>query len=138
MDPELLGSDVIAEVAAVALNAYAAGASSLALLATPEEVAGGAVHWKVLEARQQVVAGMNYKLTLAVLRDGACVGGFACTVYKPLPHTGAPPRVTAWGEALDCAALEALLEGAREREEAHARAVDVGQEEAQTETKPAA
>ena len=82
---------------------------------------------------------MNYKLTLAVLRDGACAGGFACTVYKPLPHTGAPPRVTAWGEALDCAAVEALLGGgAREREEAHARAADAEEEGAQAEAKPVA
>ena len=37
----------------------------------------------------QVVAGMNYKLKLAVGDEY-----WHCTVYKPLPHTGEPAVVT--------------------------------------------
>ena len=74
-------------------------------------------------ATLQVVAGLNYRLTVAVLRDGECRGVFACTVYKPLPHTGEPPRVTSWGKALDCGEVEALIVRG---EEAHAAAVEEG------------
>ena len=39
---------------------------------------------------QQVVAGMNYKMSIEV-HDGVMVDAL---IFKPLPHTGQPPRLT--------------------------------------------
>ena len=39
---------------------------------------------------QQVVAGMNYKCMIEV-HDGVMVDAL---IFKPLPHTGQPPRLT--------------------------------------------
>jgi hypothetical protein len=60
----------------------------------------GSMKVVVLNASQQVVAGMNYKLTLGLLdrNSGQCVGGFKCTVYD---HFG-DLSVTKWGEEVPC------------------------------------
>jgi hypothetical protein len=59
-----------------------------------------------------VVAGLNYRLTLALLvgEDNICIGGIdGATIYKPLPHTGMGLRVTSWGGALGCDDVSALM-----------------------------
>ena len=93
-DPELLGSAVIAEVAAVALNAHAAGASSLALLATPEEVAGGgkSVLFLVLGLlRMSSSNSMSFSASLSLLASravegarGAAAGGSLTSAFDLL------------------------------------------------------
>eukprot|EP00580_Thalassiosira_gravida_P013180 CAMPEP_0201681766 /NCGR_PEP_ID=MMETSP0494-20130426/51279_1 /ASSEMBLY_ACC=CAM_ASM_000839 /TAXON_ID=420259 /ORGANISM="Thalassiosira gravida, Strain GMp14c1" /LENGTH=271 /DNA_ID=CAMNT_0048165519 /DNA_START=232 /DNA_END=1044 /DNA_ORIENTATION=+ len=74
-DAQLLQSEEVATVANFALTEHAAGKSSflpfedssLSLVAVlPEELESGVVQMKVLEAQRQVVAGMNYKLTIAI------------------------------------------------------------------------
>ena len=53
-----------------------------------------------------MVAGLNYKLTIAILKKNnnrdnnnipTCLGAMKVVVYKPLPHTGLPLSVTSWG-----------------------------------------
>lgn len=141
-DPELLMSEEVVEIATFALERHAAGASTLGFSSTsmsastsflavsPDEVEGGAVIAKVLEAQRQVVAGMNYKLTLAVLRDGVCVGAFKVTVYKALPHTGQGLRVTSWGNAMECddGEIANLLLAATEAEMEEEKALEVERE----------
>ncbi len=72
----------------------------------------------------QVVAGLNYKFTLAILEGGnnnsnnnnnnnnnniVCRGFLrGITVYKPLPHTGQGLSVTSWGKQIDCTDEELL------------------------------
>jgi len=62
-----------------------------------------------------VVAGLNYKLTLAIVEGGEnttnnnsnnnnilCRGFIrGITIYKPLPHTGQGLSVTSWGKPMD-------------------------------------
>ena len=64
----------------------------------------------------QVVAGLNYKLTLAIVEGGEnttnnnsnnnnilCRGFIrGITIYKPLPHTGLGLSVSSWGKPMDC------------------------------------
>ncbi len=56
------------------------------------------------------MAGLNYKLTLAILQDNnICRGAIrGITVYKPLPHTGQGLAVTSWGKTLDCTDTDIL------------------------------
>ncbi len=61
----------------------------------------------------KVVAGLNYRLTLALLVGGnnVCIGGIeGATIYKPLPHTGMGLRMTSWGRELGCDDVSALME----------------------------
>jgi hypothetical protein len=86
---------------------------------------------EVLRAQRQVVAGMNYKLTLAIITNNTssndsssneehdnsnneehdtttsscccCVGGIEnIIIYRPLPHTGSSYDVVSWGTVLTC------------------------------------
>ena len=68
---------------------------------------------KIVRAFYQVVAGLNYRLVLALVNDDAtttasdgCMGAFAVTVYD---HFG-DLSVTNWGKEIDCAAAMAALE----------------------------
>jgi hypothetical protein len=63
-------------------------------------ISSGSMKVVVLNASQQVVAGMNYKLTLGLLdsNSGQCIGGFKCTVYD---HFG-DLSVTKWGDEVSC------------------------------------
>jgi hypothetical protein len=63
-------------------------------------ISSGSMKVVVLNASQQVVAGMNYKLTLGLLdsNSGQCIGGFKCTVYD---HFG-DLSVTNWGDEVSC------------------------------------
>ena len=46
----------------------------------------------------QVVAGLNYKLTIALMKDSICLGALKVTVYD---HFG-QLSVTKWGDQLTC------------------------------------
>jgi Cystatin domain len=68
----------------------------------------------VVRAAQQVVAGMNYKLTLALVNgDGQCEGAFKCTVYN---HFG-ELSLTEWGEELSCEEVAELMKEDSDPEE---------------------
>ena len=68
----------------------------------------------VLRASQQVVAGMNYKLTLGLLdhNSGQCVGGFKCTIYD---HFG-DLSVTTWGEEVSCEEVMGMMKMKKEHD----------------------
>mmetsp|Transcript_20125 Transcript_20125/g.43349 ORF Transcript_20125/g.43349 Transcript_20125/m.43349 type:complete len:218 (-) Transcript_20125:2078-2731(-) len=70
------------------------GMASLVLL--PEEVERGVVRAVVLEAQRQVVAGLNYKLTLGVVRSNTCLGAFKVTVYNRFGEL----NVISWGKMM--------------------------------------
>jgi hypothetical protein len=60
---------------------------------------------KVVEASQQVVAGLNFRLTLLVQGSNkSCVGAFQTTIYN---HFG-DLEVTKWGDELSCTEAERL------------------------------
>lgn len=76
---------------------------------------------KVVRADQQVVAGMNYRMALLLVKNepdpgtensrgppslASCVGAFSVIVYD---HFGAL-EVTSWGDEIDCSKAKALLE----------------------------
>jgi hypothetical protein len=62
---------------------------------------------KVLRASMQVVAGMNYRMTIAILKpDGECVGAFKCVVYDRFGDL----QVTSWGEETSCSEVTAMLQ----------------------------
>jgi hypothetical protein len=55
---------------------------------------------KVIQASQQVVAGMNFRLTILAADDqGACLGAFTATVYNRFGDLS----VTTWGTEYSCA-----------------------------------
>ena len=97
----------------------------------------------------KVVAGLNYRLTLALLagEDNICLGGIdGATIYKPLPHTGMGLRVTSWGRELGCDDVSALMEvvparkeevsGKEEEEKENAAVVEGQMEEEREEVEP--
>lgn len=53
----------------------------------------------VLDAQRQVVAGLNYKLTIGLMRNTECLGGFKVTVWKQL---SGELNAMNWGEVLEC------------------------------------
>jgi len=123
MDTQLLHSKEVATIAHFALMEHAAGKSSfpfkdssLLLAVLPEEVESGVVQMEVLEAQQQVVAGLNYKLTIAIFKSDICQGAFKVTVYKPLPHMEQGLTVTSWGSVLQCSEITDLLQMLVEKE----------------------
>ena len=68
---------------------------------------------EIVQASQQVVAGMNYKLTIALFDgDGNCQGAFKCTVYN---HFG-DLSVTTWGDEVSCEEANALINANAEPE----------------------
>lgn len=60
---------------------------------------------KVVQASQQVVAGMNYRLTI-ICQDakGECVGAFSTVVYDQFGTMS----VTTWGDELSCHEAELI------------------------------
>ena len=92
----------------------------LVVMDSNEEEVGFEFEPRVLEASQQVVAGMNYQMTIMVSRrhnagDNDCVGAFSVVVYD---HFG-EYSVTEWGPELPCEnASEMLKERAHQEEEA--------------------
>jgi hypothetical protein len=60
---------------------------------------------KVVEASQQVVAGMNYRLTI-ICQDskGTCVGAFSTVIYNQFGTMS----VSTWGDELSCQDAELI------------------------------
>lgn len=63
---------------------------------------------KILQASQQVVAGMNFQLTLMITSapDGDCLGALTAIVYNRFGEMS----VTDWKEELSCAEAKIMLE----------------------------
>ena len=65
---------------------------------------------RIIRAFSQVVAGLNYRLILAVTpasdAGGACLGAFAVEIYN---HFG-ELSVTTWGQEIDCKTAMASLQ----------------------------
>ena len=75
----------------------------------PPQVHDGDVH--IVRAFSQVVAGINYRLVLAIVPANqetaqACVGAFAVTIYD---HFG-EMSVTQWGQEIECSRAMAVLQ----------------------------
>lgn len=69
---------------------------------------------KVIQASQQVVAGLNIRLTMMVVEksgDDKCLGAFSAKIYD---HFG-DYSVTEWGEEITCAQAKTILEEASEK-----------------------
>ena len=79
-----------------------------------------------------MVAGLNYKLTLAILKNNACLGAFKVAVYKPLPYMEQGLTVTSWGKTLECSDIT----GAMEAMEKNALLVEEEMKEEQEEVEP--
>eukprot|EP00429_Kryptoperidinium_foliaceum_P001087 CAMPEP_0176009822 /NCGR_PEP_ID=MMETSP0120_2-20121206/4448_1 /TAXON_ID=160619 /ORGANISM="Kryptoperidinium foliaceum, Strain CCMP 1326" /LENGTH=129 /DNA_ID=CAMNT_0017342629 /DNA_START=211 /DNA_END=600 /DNA_ORIENTATION=+ len=60
----------------------------------------------VVEASQQVVAGMNFRLTILIRQENDCVGAFRATVYNHFGNLS----VTEWKDELSCKEGEAILQ----------------------------
>ncbi|KAL7537878.1 hypothetical protein ACHAXR_008139 [Thalassiosira sp. AJA248-18] len=142
MDIQFLQSEEVLDIANFALNEHAAGSSSTllsssSLAVTPEEVESGVVQLKVLEAQRQVVAGLNYRLTLAIFKDQICQGAFKVVVYKPLPHMEQGLTVTSWGKnVLECSDIADLLDAIQGKEEEVALLVEKERKEEVEELEP--
>ena len=136
---EELASVEFTELATFVMQEYASGSSSSSsqfIELSAEEIATTAIETKVLEGSRQVVAGLNYKLTLCISRNGVCIGALKdVTIYKPLPAMHAPPRVISWGHALPCTD-EVITSLIQKSEEAKALMVDRNFEEEREETEP--
>lgn len=57
----------------------------------------------ILAAERQVVAGMNYRLVMGIMREDVCLGGFKVTVWRQL---SGELKVTNWGGVLTCEEIE--------------------------------
>lgn len=70
---------------------------------------------KVIQASQQVVAGMNFQLTLLVQSSSSsgcdCLGAFTATVYNRFGELS----VTEWKEELTCSQAKLLMEETQAR-----------------------
>ena len=66
------------------------------------------INFQVVQAHQQVVAGMNYKLTLLLKSssDQHCIGAYSTTIYNQFGKL----EVTNWGDEVSCDKALALLE----------------------------
>eukprot|EP00591_Stephanopyxis_turris_P007855 CAMPEP_0195524348 /NCGR_PEP_ID=MMETSP0794_2-20130614/24119_1 /TAXON_ID=515487 /ORGANISM="Stephanopyxis turris, Strain CCMP 815" /LENGTH=144 /DNA_ID=CAMNT_0040654551 /DNA_START=57 /DNA_END=491 /DNA_ORIENTATION=+ len=53
---------------------------------------------EIIEAREQVVAGINYSLLIAMKMSEDCVGAFRVTIYDRFGDIS----VTDWGDEVDC------------------------------------
>jgi len=113
VDTELLLSTEIMDVANFCLKEYASKfaasdnniADASAFVVLPQDVESGDVVVKVLEAQRQVVAGLNYKLTISIHNknnNNMCLGGIKdIKIYKALPYMNQPLKVTSFGTILD-------------------------------------
>ena len=73
---------------------------------------------------------MNYKLTLAILRDDTCVASLKTTVYKPLPSMEDNSlHLTGWGITGGCGGVSDLLQTVIDLEEEEAEKVALEVEE---------
>ena len=58
----------------------------------------------VLNAETQVVAGLNYRLTVGLMNAEECLGAFKCVVYDRFGDLS----VTTWGDEVSCEEALAL------------------------------
>ena len=71
----------------------------------------------------QVVAGLNYKLTISIhnkSNNNICLGGIKdITIYKALPYMNQPLKVISFGKVLDCTdeQLVSLIDSVKMKEE---------------------
>lgn len=70
----------------------------------------------VLEAQKQVVAGMNYRLSIGLTdkASGECLGGFKCIVYD---RFGAELQVSIWGQEIACGEIGIIRAEAKRQDE---------------------
>uniref|UniRef100_A0A7S0AHZ9 Cystatin domain-containing protein n=1 Tax=Minutocellus polymorphus TaxID=265543 RepID=A0A7S0AHZ9_9STRA len=69
----------------------------------------------VLEAQKQVVAGMNYRLTIGLTdrTSGECLGGFKCIVYDRFGEM----QVSLWGNQVECGEVGLIKAEAKRQDE---------------------
>eukprot|EP00553_Chaetoceros_curvisetus_P015264 CAMPEP_0204645154 /NCGR_PEP_ID=MMETSP0718-20130828/1978_1 /ASSEMBLY_ACC=CAM_ASM_000674 /TAXON_ID=230516 /ORGANISM="Chaetoceros curvisetus" /LENGTH=154 /DNA_ID=CAMNT_0051666917 /DNA_START=63 /DNA_END=527 /DNA_ORIENTATION=- len=79
----------------------------------PKTSDGGDLRIKVLEASSQVVAGMNFKMKIAVFAGEQCIGGLSPIVFRDLQGTYS---VTSYGEDIPCETVREML-GSNEEED---------------------
>ena len=100
-----VASFALAEFAALSLESVAASSAS-SFVVLPSQVQSGEVSAVILEAQRQVVAGINYKLTIGLVRNNECLGGFKVAVWKQL---SGELKVNTWGATLGCDDIHALF-----------------------------
>lgn len=98
-------ADELAPISSFALSEFVASeaASTDFFSIVPAQVENNQVTPIVLAAQRQVVAGMNYKLTIGLVRNNICLGGFKVTVWKQL---SGELKATQWGDILKCDEIE--------------------------------
>ena len=69
----------------------------------------------VLEAQKQVVAGMNYRLSIGLTdkTSGECLGGFKCIVYDRFGNM----QVRIWGQEIACGEIGIIRAEAKRHDE---------------------
>mmetsp|Transcript_14736 Transcript_14736/g.32018 ORF Transcript_14736/g.32018 Transcript_14736/m.32018 type:complete len:171 (+) Transcript_14736:268-780(+) len=68
----------------------------------------------ILEAQQQVVAGMNYRIKIGLTDShGKCLGAFKVLVYDQFGDLS----VSRWGEEVPCGEMELAIEAGRKQEQ---------------------
>jgi hypothetical protein len=77
--------------------------SSVLFTVLPSQVESKEISPIILQAQRQVVAGMNYKLTIGLMRGDVCLGGFKVTVWKQL---SGELKATNWGAVIACIEME--------------------------------
>jgi hypothetical protein len=100
---DISGNAFVQKAATFAFQQFLAGASSTTAYTfiSSNNYRPDHVQHEIVSAKQQLVAGMNYDITVRLITDGEpqpCVGGFRVTVYD---HFG-DLNVTNWGEELTC------------------------------------
>jgi hypothetical protein len=106
---------VVVEAAEFAVTSLSSSPYSFARMAESSASASSSSYTpRVLQASQQVVAGLNIKLTIMGIQknpEDACVGAFAATIYN---HFG-DLSVTAWGREYSCEEAYEFLEEAEQK-----------------------
>ena len=69
----------------------------------------------VLEAQKQVVAGMNYRLSIGLTdkTSGECLGGFKCIVYDRFGDM----QISIWGQEIACGEIGIIRAEAKRQDE---------------------
>ena len=93
----------IAQFALMEFASSKQSASESSFTVLPSQIESKEITPVILAAERQVVAGMNYKLTIGLMQKNVCVGGFKVTVWKQL---GGELKATNWGDVLTCQDIE--------------------------------
>jgi len=67
----------------------------------------------VLQSQQQVVAGINYRMTIGIMEGPECVGAFKCVVYDRFGDM----TVTKWGEEVSCEEAVAMMKNKKNNQQ---------------------